>query len=99
MAPLPALKRRHGGLGHGAGAPSGQERDTASMPEPSELANLLVEQSPACQWVVRAEPGAARRTRGHADHREIRFEFLWGDPQPLFGKSITELRADGGLEA
>ena len=49
------------------------------MPEHGKLANILLEQNPACQWVVRAERTAARGPRGRPGYGQIVFERVWGD--------------------
>jgi signal transduction histidine kinase len=61
------------------------------MVEPGRLAEILLEQSPACHCVVRAARLQVRRSKGPAIYGEIAFERVWGDSVPLFGKPSPEL--------
>jgi two-component system NarL family sensor kinase len=54
------------------------------MPDAQSLAELFLEQAPACQWIVSAK-GI--------------FERFYGDPTTLFGKPATELIGRTPLEA
>src|SRR5258707_67576 len=67
------------------------------MPESLKLANLLLQQSPACHWIVKAERKPPRS--GRPGYGEIVFERIWGDPAPLFGKTAAELRGADCLQA
>src|SRR5882724_3724183 len=66
------------------------------MPDPLHLANALLEQSPACHWIVKSQRKPARRG-GHSGYTEIIFERIWGDPSPLFDKTAGELLGAGCL--
>jgi PAS domain S-box-containing protein len=54
------------------------------MPENGNLANLLLEQSPACSWAVSLQ-GI--------------FQVFYGDPSPIFGKSAQDLAGRAVTEA
>ena len=68
------------------------------MVDIGKLAEVILEQSPACQWVARAERAVARRGRSAAAipaqqvvYKETAFERVWGESTPLFGKAGSEL--------
>src|SRR5215468_7111702 len=61
------------------------------MPDAGTLAEILLNQSPACHCVVRAKRLRARRSKGLPTYGEFAFEKVWGDSVPLFGKVCEEL--------
>ena len=46
------------------------------MPDAASLAEIFLEQTPACQWIVSSDGAFAR---------------MYGDPLPLFGRTTEEL--------
>jgi signal transduction histidine kinase len=61
------------------------------MPGPGNLTDVMLEQSPACHWIVKAGHTPPVKPRGRQVYGEITFERVWGDTDPLFGKSRDAL--------